>query len=378
MSSHTASTTTVYSIPSWEEPRSDRGNVWQRVAKQCRRLARLCIRGDYNVTAHHSKRLPTSNVIATDDEKATQHKRRFCEQFRSSSGSGKGRLTSLRNKLQRHRQRQEPLLTDDSHVLSGLFRTSEETEGSESMSDADTTLSEVDSPWTPTQHLSVSRWEMEDVIQAVESEDAVDAEIDPEDRAPWRTRSQSPELPIVAEIIEAEAEIIEGEDPDWSEAIVTLRNSIRSLSVVYEEDESEDGDDSFDCISPGLDLTTDSFDTELERAELSDDEIPPALAAITRQLSPSPSHPRRLKRSHSAPAMLPSQTLASMSPPPTSSAQSTESPAQSDSSDHEPPSCDTSTESSFEALRRFWSERCEADTSLSSFTSSSSHCSFAS
>lgn len=266
-----------------------------------------------------------------------------------------------------------------------------DTEGIQDVEDTGFTL--VDSATTPIESMSTTCWEMAEVIRAVETDDASEEC----DTSPSRSRSQPPQLDTVSEADETWEEIECDEAPSKPlEQVIIVKGRVRLLSILWEDDEydPEDNDggpgggqpdaselDSFVIFEPDSD----------EREAFDDDEVPAALAS---QLSHSAPPTWQRKRVHSAPAILPSQTLSlpPSTPPQAAPTSRTSTPPALSTPPNtplrrscNPRSCtpptpgtplpetslewDTSSESTFEALRRLWTERCEADSSLGSVSS---------
>lgn len=346
--SDTSSSMTMYEIPSREEVYSAPCGRWSRARKWCKRLARSCSRGDKHRTTafFNSPRMTSSHEKKTSN--STQSKPHWTQRF--ASGVMSARLAKIRSWL--HHASSS---TDWELESAGLMKAGE----LELEYDILTASSECGSPITP-MPLLMTRWEMDAVIEAVEADGACDT--------PRKAVARPPALITVTETDEGE-----DEQEDFSYPVVDFKKRDRLLSVVYEDDECAeyDGDVSGPAEPWELDDTFSSFGFD-SPGDLSDDEIPPALMALTQDFSPS-KRPWIRARCKSAPAALPSQTPAS--PPPTPPKRAHHStPAAPVTAGASTPGLlvlDTSADSSFEALRRFWAERCEADSSFGSSSSAS-------
>lgn len=133
-------------------------------------------------------------------------------------------------------------------------------------------------PITPTQ-LLMTQWEMEEILQAVEEDDSADS-------PPKRTVAQAPQLNTLSEIDENSID-----EENFNFPSIGFQH--RDLSIVYEEEEGYDGDDDDSDHSEPWDEDTsyktchsNGFESMYSNSDY-DDEVPPKLAHVLQQMSPS-------------------------------------------------------------------------------------------
>lgn len=379
--SDTTSVTTC-SVPSQEETYAAPSR-WRRSRQWCKRLARSCTRRDINTDMTSSKTSQSST--STRNIQNT-----FC---------WKGRLRTLfPERLGIRRRKTRERFRDDTSSAASEVHSFDQLATSEPDLDFEmlTASSECESPITPSQ-LCTPSWEMAEVMDAVDAGEA-------DSSTPKKQVAQAPQLDTLAEVDEEE---YDGDDEN-SYPVISFKKRDRLLSVVYEEGEY-DADESNELEPGDLDDTLDNIGNtaqpEQEEEDGSetesgyeseyigsdyDDHIPPELEAVLQQISPS-KQPWIRKRCRSAPALQPPTqglqcrkrcrsapgilcTKTFVTPPSTPTR--TVSQASSDWSSPATRSDDwmmnTPPQSSFEAARRFWVERCEADNSFGSIGSNSS------
>ena len=339
------SSMTMCSTASQEEANAGPSR-WRRIRKWCLRVALLC--------ADEVDKASVTSIEKKDGLYTPEEKPRGLNCIRTHVGEwNKQCIAKVRDWLLDARS-----ASNQDIATEGLMQDSETDLDFEIL----TLSSECGSPITPT-GLLMTQWEMVEVIQAVED--------DGSDNSLRRMVARPPQLDTLSEVDEDIDEDIDAQE--FSYPVIDFKE--RELGILYEEEEDgydADNDDSGYTEDWGQDT---SFESNVEPESMYsdndyDDEIPPELAHVLQQISPS-KQPWIRKRCRSAPSILNSQTFATPpATPPRPTRAATPSTPETVSSDVS--MMDTSVESSFEALRRFWEERCEADSSFGSISSGSS------
>lgn len=374
---------TMCSVPSREETYAAPSR-WRRSRQWCKRLARSCTRRDVN-----------TDMISSKTSQSSTSTRKIQNTFR-----WKGRLRALfPERLGTRRRKTRERFRDDMSSAASEVDSVDQLSTSEPDLDFEvlTASSECESPITPSQ-LCTPSWEMVEVFDAVDAGEA-------DGSTPKKQVAQAPQLDTLVEVDEEE---YDGDD-ETSYPVIDFKKRERLLSVVYEESEY-DADESNELEPGDLDDTLDSIGntaqqeqqveegssetgSEYEDEYLGsdyDDHIPPELEVVLQQISPSKqpwirkrcrsapalqsssNQPCIRKRRRSAPGILCTKTI--VTPPSTPPWKFTQVSSEwgSPATRSDDWMMNTPAQSSFEAARRFWVERCEADNSFGSIGSNSS------